>query len=170
MYATLEYAQTYIGNHFEARSLWNPLEPEDQTALLQAAFQLLEGQTWIGYKAIDAQPNQFPRDISMYFDRIAPLPFEIQHLMIVTNLDTPDNLARAQFEIVIDYLINQENQSLRALQRSNVTSFDLGDMSFEFGSKDNPFPLPVSAWELVKWWHVEFWQTSIKRKIQFRRG
>lgn len=164
-YITLDYANEYIGSNFEVMILWNALTDPEKEALIKAGYQVLEKNEWIGLKVLIEQETQFPRDIKSYYDvdEFNELPQEISGMLKQTNTTLPENIKKAQCELIIYYLRQSGNQSLIDLREIGVDSFSIGKINFSFtDEKGKTYPLPPNVWRLAKYWHLYYWQSIVK--------
>lgn len=60
-YATLEYADEYLGTKLSTKAVWTSLSTEDKEAALREATLDMDTQTYSGRKLYVAQEREFPR-------------------------------------------------------------------------------------------------------------
>jgi hypothetical protein len=155
-YISLADADAYLASNYIASEpkmiAWAALSDGDCEILLRRAARALDRQIYVGMRSLFTQKMEFPRAIptDVYRGKMLPVGYTyIGDVDYVIQTAVPDAVKYAQAEEA--FVLASGTPKRIELQRQNVKSFSLGNLSESFGSTSSTASLvSLEARELLK--------------------
>ncbi len=161
-YITKDYADERIEINPEIGSIWSALSDENKDKYIDFANLTINRIHWIGSKLDPNQLDQFPRDLTSIEDepKWGIISTELQDRIKHDTDRVPDSIRESCCEIIIASISGSDFNKMRQMQDSNIESFSVSSVSFNFGDKKQEYPLPKESWRLVYYLSRYWWNSG----------
>jgi len=132
-FADYTYIDEYVTTNAFIGDDWASLSTQTKINYIITAQRRLNQLIWKGEKVVDTQPLEFPRKYP-YLSSMSAYEYKI-----------PDEIKRAQCELIVDWIDQSGNRELQKLQRINVKDVSVGSLDFSMELKGETLPENVIA-------------------------
>lgn len=156
-YETLPIIDDYLGKYQYTKAKWNTLSEDDRRDYVFTAMGIIDSTDWVGDKLDPDQDLEWPRDFDeVLANQLTDVEDTGTKKLEDANGIVPEEMKESEIKIIIQF-VAFPSSDFDAVRLAMVQKYRAASgQSFEF--RQDPYNPLISkdAWELMKWFTVEY--------------